>query len=130
MSEIEQANGATLGTVDALDMPQALWLIGRLIRAHARATQRYEVELPPVGSLVVEATHAWRARRNWPEPSGVGWVERVEAEDPRQPVSPPNSRVVIRRLDDGTPQPWVNASFLIAPTAVTEMLRGRSPDAL
>lgn len=94
---------------------RAEWIIGRLIRAACRAEGRFETELPPVGSLVVEASHGMRARGEWPEASGVGWVERVEAEDSERPLSASNSRVVIQRLDDYSSQPWVNASFFVAP---------------
>jgi hypothetical protein len=98
------------------EIGQSNWrILGRLVRAVARAEGRYEDEMPPVGRLVVEASHAWRLRKDWPELAAIGYVERVEPEDAAQPLRPGNSRVVIRRLDDGSLQPWVNAMFFVAP---------------
>lgn len=90
-------------------------IIGRLIGAICRATGGHDEELPKIGALVVESSHSWRARAAWPEPSGVGWVVRIEPESAQHPLAPGNTRVVIRRLDDGTLQPWLNAMFYVAP---------------
>lgn len=116
--------------------PSVYELVGLLIKEAARGTALREsgvncplpVELPPVGALVVESS---TMRRGVPKREGVGWVERIESEDGR-PVGALNARVVLRPLAleprrwrdwfrrRSPLQPWVNASFYVAPLVVTQ----------
>lgn len=93
------------------DDKPAWYVVGRLIKQAAS----YPVELPPIGALAVEATHAWQHRGPaWPIQEAVGWVERIDPEDPSRPISGTNARVVLRLFDPGDReplQPWVNANF-------------------
>jgi hypothetical protein len=88
----------------------AAQIVGRLIKAVDPAPR----EMPEVGSLVVEATHRLRARDDWPESDGVGYVERLEAEDGAH-LTPYNCRVVLRLFDGAGERAWVNALFYVAP---------------
>lgn len=98
------------------------WIIGRLARALAVARDANIMEeLPPIGALVIESSHSWRHRgMEWPQPEGIGWVEQIDPEDEGRPLDRYNSRVVIRRLDDDTLQPWVNAGFIVVPIDVLQ----------
>lgn len=106
-------------------MPLQTWqIVGRLIKEAARSVTPptpLPVDLPPVGALVVESSHAWHHRQDWPLREAVGWVERIDSED-GNPIDRygTNARVVLRLLDpgDGDPfQPWVNANFYVVPEA-------------
>jgi hypothetical protein len=74
-------------------------------------------ERPPIGALVVETTRSLGRPHRSADPSGLGIVEEVREGGRLEELT-----VVIRRLDDGTRQPWVNAAFAVASDSVRDIL--------
>jgi hypothetical protein len=102
-----------------MDEKKCLAALGRAIYEAARPSGQTMEERPPVGALVVETTRSLpRPHKPKGDPSGVGVVEKVEEGGRLEDL-----RVVIRRLDDGTLQPWVNAAFAVAPQGVADALK-------
>lgn len=96
-------------------------IIGRLINELRRNNTSYRqtTSLPKVGSLVLEISHSWKYRgERFPQPSSVGFVQKIEPENISNPLTEINSRVIIKRLDDETLQPWVNAEFIEIPISI------------